>query len=441
VDHPQRSDGDGVSAPAVGPAGASAQRRSASRLEVVYVTYDGVLEPLGESQVVAYLEGLAPRYGITLVSFEKPRDLADTGRTSAMRERLRRRGVRWIRLRYHKAPSLVATAADLLHGVARTILARRGRVDVVHARGYVPSVLALCLQRLHGARFVFDMRGFWPDEKVQAGHWRHDSRVFRLAKRWERRFFESADAIVSLTHAGVAAFPSLGYRIRAGIPIVVIPTCTDLQRFAPASRDVALARRLGVEGCPVIGTTGTLSNWYLRQESLRAMGGLAARLPRAKVLLVTREDHARLREDAAQAGIPGDRLVLAQADFASMPMYVRMMDLGVFFIAPTSSKRGSAATKLGEFLATGVPVLINDGVGDSGAIVREGQAGVVVSSTGDADLRAALPSVLALLDDPCTAQRCRDTARRHFDLRDGIERYASLYEELAAPDTRWRTTA
>ncbi len=232
------------------------------------------------------------------------------------------------------------------------------------------------------------------------------------------------------TRAGVEAFPALGYRIAPGLPIEVIPTCTDLERFAPGARDVALARRLGVEGHPVIGTTGTLSNWYLREETLGALAALATRLPQAKVLLVTREDHGRLREDAARAGIPRDRLVLARAEFSAMPEHLRLFDLGVFFITPSFAKRGSAATKLGEFLATGVPVVINDGVGDSGAIVRDGDAGVVLASPDAADVRGALPEIERALHDPRAPGRCRAAARRHFDLESGIARYGALYERL-----------
>jgi glycosyltransferase involved in cell wall biosynthesis len=403
---------------------------TAEGVEVLWVTYDGLLEPLGESQVVAYVAGLARRHAITVVSFEKPGDLADRERTSAMAARLREHGVRWVRLRYHKSPPLPATAWDLVRGCARAGLAGR-TVRIAHGRGYVASMLALFLKRLHGARFLFDMRGFLPEEKAQSGQWPRGSRVYELAKRWERRFFESADAIVSLTQAGVDALPSLGYGIAAGTPIEVIPTCTDLGRFRPGARNEALARHLGVDGGRVIGTTGTLSNWYLREETLRAMGVLVNRLPRAKVLLVTREDHGRLREDAIHAGIPADRLVLAQAEFAEMPDYLRLFDLGVFFITPTFSKRGSAATKLGEFLATGVPVVINDGVGDSGAIVRGGEAGVVLPSAGLADLEEALLRIERMLDAPSTSHRCRETARRHFDLAAGIERYAALYARLA----------
>lgn len=400
---------------------------------VLYLSYDGVLEPLGESQVLAYLLELSRMYSLTLLSFEKSRDLDDRTRRDALRARLHMAGIRWVILRYHKRPMVISTAIDLATGIIVSLwLALRYRICIAHARGYVASMIALTLKRLLGVKFLFDMRGFWPDEKVDAGHWASDSALFRITKRLERRFFESADAIVSLTAAGVEAAQGLGYAIRPTCPVEVIPTCTDLSRFRPGAKDSGLAGRLGVNDGVVVGCVGTMSNWYLRQRMLDYLGYLMGHLEKLIALIVTHEDHDLLRRDALAAGVPPDRLRLAQASFSEMPEHVRLMDLGLFFIKPVFSKKGSAATKLGEFLATGVPVIINDGVGDSGSIVRESRVGVVLAHTERTCFETSLGSVRALLDDPTVSQRCRQTAERWFDLREGVAKYAALYERLGA---------
>jgi glycosyltransferase involved in cell wall biosynthesis len=400
---------------------------------VLYVSYDGLLEPLGESQVVNYVLGLARHVDVSVLSYEKPHDLADPAAARALRARLAARGVDWHQLTYHKSPSLPATAWDVARGitVGRRVARARG-TSVVHARGYVASLVALGVKARTGARFLFDMRGFWADEKVDGGHWSKRSVPYRLTKWWERRFFEGADAIVSLTEAGVKLFPSLGYRLAPDAPVEVIPTCADLETFAPGPRDPTLVARLGLSGHRVIGYVGTLSNWYLRMETLRYLALLVRTLPRARLLFVTREDHAALRRDAEAAGIPADALVMTAARFRDMPDHVRLMDLGVFFIKPCFSKTGSAATKLAEFLGTGVPVVINDGIGDSGRIVRDHDVGVVLPTATPDAFEASLPDVRHVLADGNAARRCVATARRLFSLEDGVERYASIYARLAA---------
>jgi glycosyltransferase involved in cell wall biosynthesis len=277
------------------------------------------------------------------------------------------------------------------------------------------------------------MRGFWADEKIDGGHWRTGSRLYRLTKRFERRFFESADAIVSLTHAGVAAFPSLGYGIADSVPVEVIPTCTDLARFTPGRKDPALAASLGLAGSRVIGVSGTTTNWYLRKPMLECLALLVREIDNAKVLMVTRDDRAGLEADAIAAGIPADRLVITTAPYDRMPDVMRLMDIGLFFIKVCFSKKGSCATKLAEFLATGVPVIINDGVGDSGTIVAEARAGIVLPEATVDALRAALPAVRALLTDREAAARCRAAACRHFDVEAGTRAYRQLYERVLRP--------
>src|SRR3954470_3139473 len=86
------------------------------RPAILYVSYDGMLEPLGQSQVLAYLERLTARYEVNLLSFEKSDDTARPERLAAVRRRIEAAGIRWTWRRYHKAPTALATAWDVSMG-------------------------------------------------------------------------------------------------------------------------------------------------------------------------------------------------------------------------------------------------------------------------------------------------------------------------------------
>ena len=409
---------------------ADAHRRTSAA--VLYISYDGVLEPLGESQVVSYLERLAADHTITLLSFEKPEDAANAARMDAMSSRLAARRIDWVAMRYHKRPPVLSTAFDAIAGIVRARgIARQRGIQILHARGYIPALIALGARGVGDAKFLFDMRGFWVDEKVDSGHWPRGGWLHRLGKWWERRFYAAADAVVSLTAAGARAIPELGVRLRPGVAVEVIPTCADLQRFSPGPKDADLAARLGLDGAPVIGCVGTMHNWYLRQEMIDGLATFTRAWPELRVLIVTRDERDALRADLERAGVPGARLTLTTATFEEMPRYVRLFDAGLFFIKPSFSKRASAATKLAEFLGCGVPIVINDGVGDSGAIVRDGHVGVVLSALGAGSFEAALPGVRAIVSDPSIRDRCRRVAMEIFDLDAGVERYRRLYRQLS----------
>ena len=399
---------------------------------VLYLSYDGMLEPLGQSQVLAYLERLASDRRIHLVSFEKPADLADTAARARVAQRIAAAGIHWHSLTYHKRPSALATAWDILAGLATgSALAWRHRLRIVHARSYVASVMALGIKRLTGARFVFDMRGFWADERVDGGIWPAGSRLLRVAKGFERRFLLATDHGVSLTHAAVREIARFDYLAGGRMPpFTVIPTCADLARFAPPVPSPARA------GGFVLGYVGSAGTWYLIDAVAAAFARLLALQPDARLLVINRGEHAHIRQALDAAGVPASTVELRSADHAEVPAQMARMDAGIFFIRPVFSKQASAPTKLGEFLGCGIPCLANAGVGDMAGILEDERVGIAIRSFDTTALDQGLRDLLALCADPQVAKRCTAAAQRHFSLDEGVRRYRAVYATLAGEAAR-----
>ncbi len=57
-------------------------------MKVLYISYDGILEPLGQSQVLRYLEKLSSKHQIHLISFEKPEDWQQTEKRLALKKQM-----------------------------------------------------------------------------------------------------------------------------------------------------------------------------------------------------------------------------------------------------------------------------------------------------------------------------------------------------------------
>ena len=93
---------------------------STRRHAIVYISYEGMLEPLGQSQVLAYQEHLARDYQVHLLSFEKCRRVQDDPQYPQLQSRMQAAGIRWHPRRYHKTPSALATAWDILTGMVVT---------------------------------------------------------------------------------------------------------------------------------------------------------------------------------------------------------------------------------------------------------------------------------------------------------------------------------
>jgi glycosyltransferase involved in cell wall biosynthesis len=390
---------------------------------VLYISYDGVLEPLGQSQVLAYLKELAADRAVHLISFEKREDWDDARQRQCITSEIAASGIVWHPMRYHKRPSALATAWDIFAGtaVAAWLVLRHG-LHIVHARSYVASVMALLVKRLPGVRFVFDMRGFWADERVDGNLWRAEGRMYRVAKWFERRFLLEADHVVSLTASGVRElrrFPYLEDRMPA---FSIIPTCADLSRFVPRPKSPSSEFVLGY-----VGAAGT---WYMFEHAAACFRELLKINSNSRFLILNRAEHALIRQRLQSEGIPPEKVELTSATHAEVPEYIARMDAGVFFIKPVFSKQASAPTKLAEFLGCGIPCLSNAGVGDMAVILRSEGTGVAINSFERDEIRKGLAELLALTRDPHTVERCIRAAHKHFALDAGVAKYRAIYEAL-----------
>ena len=400
----------------------------------LYLCYQSISEPLTQTQVVAYLEGLARAgYRMVLLTFE-PRPLT-RAEAREWRERLLARGVTWHWLRYHKRPTAPATAWDIAAGIAAGLrLVRRYDVQLLHARSHVPGVMALALKRLTGAKFLFDPRGFLAEEYVDAGHWPADGRLFRMTKRAERALVQAADGIVVLTHKAEELLRRWYPGAVADTPLYVIPCCVDLRQLpGPA---VAAGRLPAAGGQVDLVYAGKLGGAY-RADAMAAFVAIAReRIPDLRWQVWTQSDPAPLRRIVAATELEG-AVTIGRLPADEIPAALAKADVGLSFPEPAPSKLAMSPTKVGEYLAAGLPVVSSAGIGDVDALLTGSGAGggapvgvLLREFTQDA-YRAALPELLALLADPGTPHRCRAVAEEQLDLeRVGWARYRQVYQQL-----------
>lgn len=398
------------------------------RSKVIYVTYDGLLEPLGQSQVLAYVEKLTTDWPTHIVSFEKRKDRADKARMGAMRARLKAAGVGWTPLPYHKTPSAPATAFDICVGALVVLwltFVNKGRI--LHARSYVAALIALPTKRLLGAKLLFDMRGFWADERVEGGLWARDGALYRTAKSLEQVFIENADHIVTLTHASARELRNFPYWREGLSPVTVIPTCADLDRFRSQSPPPSEPF--------VFGYVGSIGTWYLFDEIVTFYLALRARRPDARLLFVNRNEQQFIHDGLARHGVAPDHYEIVSAEHHEVPHHIARMHAAAAIIKPSFSKIASAPTKLAEYLGCGVPCVGNVGVGDMEEILEGRRVGVALRDFSAADLAAAVDRLLALLAETDIRERCVATAQDLFSLEMGVTAYGSIYASLVAVET------
>ena len=410
--------------------------RKASGARVLYLSYDGMCDPLGSSQVLPYLFGLARRgHRITLISFEKAE------RTAEDRARVQQAcddaGIRWHPLRYHKRPPILSGMYDVwqMQKLARR-LHHEQQFDLIHCRSYLPALVGLRLKRRLGLGFVFDMRGFWADERIDGGIWKLSNpahrAVFDFFKRREADFLTEADQVVSLTEEGRKVLLARRADPTIGPPITIIPCCVDFSAFPPVSAEARGTSReqLGIPPKATVAVyLGSFGSWYMVDAMLDFFRVQLRRDPAAVFLVISREPPQEIHAAARARGIPQESVVVRGASRVEVPRFVAAADYGLFFIKPVFSKKASSPTKMGEFLALEIPMVTNGNVGDVAQIMDEAHAGVVVKDFDEAAYEDALERLEQFHPDK---ERWRAAAHRWFDLDVGIDRYDTIYCDVKA---------
>jgi glycosyltransferase involved in cell wall biosynthesis len=407
---------------------------------VLFVSYNGMLDPLGQSQVIPYLRELASRgVRFTLLSFERPKAFTPEGvrQCEQLREKLKSHGIEWHWLRYHQRPSVPATIYDVLAGYRKArSLVQRNRIEMVHARGHIPATIALGLKQSLRTKMIFDVRGLMAEEYVDAEHWREGGVPYRLTKATERRILAATDGIVTLTER---IWPIIreweGLRGRA-VHHEVIPCCVDLSLFQFSDEDRARRRsELGLGDRFTMVYSGSLDGWYLTEEMADFFASFLKHNHDAHLLWLTTGSHDRVRELMSIRNVePGNFSVLSTAA-SEVPSYLAAADVGLAFIKQCISKVASSPTKNGEYLACGLPLVINAGVGDSDALIDDWKAGVLIENFTEEEYVEAGRYIEAMVAEPGARKQARLVAERLFDLNViGAERYASLYKRVLGQD-------
>lgn len=407
-------------------------------MRVLYLSYDGMTDPLGSSQVIPYLRGLAAlKHRITIVSAEKPQRFERDG--AQIRALLESLGIAWSPLVYHKRPPMLSTVWDVSHMGRRAFeLARSQDIELVHCRSYVPSLVGLRLKRKLGIRFLFDMRGFWADERVDGGLWDlrkpHYQIAYQYFKQKERSFLNESDGAISLTHAGKQEMAKWDLSPGAQERIEVIPCCADLDFFDRTVVDPVLKEKfrlqLGLDaGDFVVSYLGSVGTWYLLEEMLDFFAKLQQSRPRSKFLFITPDDPRRILEAAARRGVAEQHLRVIEASRADVPALLSLSNLGLFFIKPSYSKISSSPTKLAELLAMGIPVVTNARVGDSDRIAERFHVGDIVKEFTEAEFSRVIEGLPKLLAIP--SAEIRAAAESYFSLDQGVAAYQRIYTSLS----------
>ena len=404
--------------------------------KILFISYDGMTDPLGQSQVIPYLQGLS-KNGFQLFILSCEKQAAFLQNETAVQKMLAGYNIKWVPINYTKKPPILSTLKDILNlkKKAKQIHRLYG-IDMVHTRPGIPALVGLWMKQTMGIKFLHDIREFYAESRVDGGMWNIQHPLYKIVYRYfikkEKELVAKSNGIVCLTYAAEKIIRQLP-EYKSNTPLSVIPCSADMDLFDPSTINTAqkqqLQNELNIgEKDIIVSYLGSIGGWYMTSEMLRFCKRLSDKIPQAKFLFISPHLHDVIVGEAAKHGLPAEKLIVKQGKRAVVPALLSLSNYSIFFIKPCYSKLSSSPTKHGEIMAMGIPVITNSGVGDVEEIVNKYNSGYVLNDFTDEAFEAV---IAAILDDKnFDANEIRNGAKTFYSLEKAVEKYTAIYREI-----------
>lgn len=372
---------------------------SSKVFDISYLSVDSIQEGVGASQIIPLVKALSNEgKSVSLTTCEKSTP------PNSLKLELSHACVDWTILKYGKNGAF--------HGLLRLVKLfwHMPRASIIHARSDIPTVAAVL--RFPFGNILWDVRSLWADQRkiINSKGW--NLATVGAARQLERIAASKSTAMVTLTRAVI---PVLEKRYK-NLPIIreVIPTCTQLDKFQLS---------LMPEWPLICLLPGTFNNFY-DMDKMRLVISELRKLSPLQVIW------AKPKESTTKALNVGEDSITT-LPYEEMPTIVGDSHFGLIICKNDNLEALTAVapTKVAEFLASGRPVLVSEGIGDLEFLVESYRVGVVIES--NTDLSTSLLRFMELLKDPEIHIRCRKLAEEMFSMDSAVEKYNLIYRKMA----------
>lgn len=402
-------------------------------MKVLYISYDGLTDALGQSQILAYLKRIASEnIQIDILSYEKP-EVYESLKPTVL-EQIKDKNMNWHPLDYTKKPPVVSTMRDIKKGwrKAKELYAIH-KYDIVHCRGYISAIIGKRLKKKYGIKFIFDMRGWWPDEKKESGVWASPiyKPVYNYFKKLEVSFFKQSDITVSLTHVGKEEIVKNNWK--KAEKVGVIPTCVDFDIFKAHNEDISntIKAELNIpQKSKVLLYSGSLGGNYDINDFLSTFEAFQEVYPDSYFLILSKTDPNLVQPYLEKTNINQEKVIIRAVPFTEVHRYLMVADVGIILYKLSFSVIGRSPTKMGEYWACGLPAIGLKGIGDLDYIAQKYTKSIFLAESMSKKDLVNTFTKLNLDTESFDKFSLRENSKDYFSIEKGKEFYKNIYLDL-----------
>jgi glycosyltransferase involved in cell wall biosynthesis len=328
--------------------------------------------------------------------------------------------------------------------LARTLglAAHPGRRVVVHTRQIVMARLALALKRRWPElRVIAELEG---DDLAEVQYKREQTErptpwlrllwtlEHRYYEREERRILIESDAVICVSRKlREVMVHRYALAPRQAEKVHVIPTLASRKEFSfDPDRRERTRLDLGLQDRFVVVYSGNLrGRWQVPEKLVEAFAAIRRVRPKAFFLVLAPEaDHRFLEPLLARAGVSPDEARMLSCPHEQVVDHLCAGDVGLLLRERHPMNEVAAPGKFAEYVLSGLPIVMTEGIGDFSAPMQESELACVLPDLADADdCRERIQRFCSRDFDPGQRSAFAAWAAERFAVELSTQRLADLY--------------
>ena len=375
--------------------------------KILYITYDSIEDSISKSQVLPLLERLSKSYDVYLISFEKNIINKKISFIKKFEQ------VKYGKNKFSKFNSILFCFFKVF------FLVKKHNIQIIHCRSYIPSIIAYIIKKITKIKYIFDIRGLWFNEKLDAKL--ISFFFFKILKKFEKRLYNNSDSIITLSHKSIK-FIKTEFKINQK-KITYVSCFTDIKKFSNSSTNI--------KNKLVFGYIGNVKLSYNFNKVLNFFEKFDTINKNWKLIFANNHLSEKERKEIFSNFSLKHKIIFQKSNFDSINKIYKRMNIGIYFLRKDFSKIASCPTKLGEMLSSGIPVITNSGIGDIKTYLNsKRKSGFLIDNINSNNLAKINLYINNSKKYLKLKYNAKYIAMKYFDINKNIQIYKDVYKKL-----------
>ena len=193
----------------------------------LYITYDGLLDPLGQAQILPYIESLNKKgYKFIILSYEK---VKNQNKILGLKKILKEKNILWKTITFRKS-KIHFLYRFFVGALYINYIKLKSKIDLVHLRGGYSGLIYLF--SFSKIKQIYDLRAFW-GQWAEGGRTLKNSLTYKILLKLEKTIIDNAEAIIVLDKSGKNFINKNFYFNKT---LEVISTSTNVEKYKIKSK-------------------------------------------------------------------------------------------------------------------------------------------------------------------------------------------------------------